>query len=137
MDDQELLSLAASLEALADQSLARVQRAEPARVIGVTANRSGFLRLAAWCLRAAVEPIKLGTGRSRPVQVTLPHGNVVRDETDLVLGFLERQEDWPSPEVMAARGRRRDRFALLSCAILGLVLLFVFSVGIATIVGWF
>ena len=141
MDDNQLIEIAASLEDETADAKTHIKRCKPQHLVGLTANRDGFLRLAASCLRAAAAPIVEDDCRSKPVAISEPHEQVVDDDSDCIICFLQRMETWPEPdeciETRKKRARKNDRVALLTCGVVGFVLLFVIVAGISAIVGWF
>lgn len=141
MDDDELIRIAAALEAEVTDSKSQIKCFKPQHCGGLTANRPGFLRLAASCLRAAAEPILDGDCRSKPVEIPRPHDQVVDDDSDITLCLLQRMETWPEPnEYLEARKKRafkNDKLALLTCGVVGFAILFVIIAGVTAIVGWF
>ena len=72
MDDDKLIEIARSFEADAVDSKTHIKNCKPQHLVGLTANRAGFLRLAASCLRAATEPIVDDGPSSISPRVDLP-----------------------------------------------------------------
>ena len=134
MGDDKLIEIARSFEADAVDSKTHIKSCKPQHLVGLTANRAGFLRLAASCLRAATEPIVDDDCRSKPVDISQPHEHVVDDDTDSVICFLQRMERWPEPneyiEARKRRARKNDRWALLTCGIVGFVVLLFIVAGV-------
>jgi hypothetical protein len=141
MDDNQLNEIATLLEVDAADAKTHIIRCKPQHLVGLTANRAGFLRLAASCLRAAAAPLIEGDCRSRPVHILEPHEQVVDNDSDCIICFLQRMEVWPEPkEFIKARTKRtlrNDRWALLTCAVVGFIVLFVIVAGITAIASWF
>lgn len=141
MDENRLIEIAASLEDLSADAKTRLQRCKPPHCVALTANREGFLRLAVSCLRAAAAPIPENDCRSAPLELTEPpHHQVADDDSDCIIAFLQRMETWPEPmELMEARDKRarqNDRWALVTCGVVGFVILLVLIAGFAAILGW-
>lgn len=141
MNDDRLIEIATSLEADAVDSKTQIKRCKPQHLVGLTANRAGFLRLAAACLRSAAEPIRHDDCRSKPVEISRPHDHIVDDDTDSVICFLQRMETWPEPnehiEARKRRAHKNDGWALLTCGIIGFVLLFFIVAGVMSVISWF
>ena len=141
MDDNQLIEIATSLEDETADAKTHIKRCKPQHLVCLTGNRAGFLRLAASCLRAAAAPIVEDDCRSRPVEILEPHKQIVDDESDCIICFLQRMETWPElNEFIEARKKRalkNDRWALLTCGVVGFVILFVIVAGITAIAGWF
>jgi len=141
MEADKLIDIATTLETEAIESKSQIKCRKPQHCAVLTANRSGFLRLAASCLRAAAEPIMEADCRSKPVEIISPHDQVVDADSDVVICLLQRMETWPElNEYIEARKKRalkNDRPAILACGILGFALLFVIVTGIMTIMQWF
>lgn len=141
MNSKRLIEIASTLENDAANSTTHIKNCKPQHLVGLTANRAGFLRLAASCLRAAAEPIAEDECRSKPIEILQPHDQVVDDDSDSIICFLQRMEVWPEPnEYIEARRKRaikNDRWALLTCSVVGFVLLSVIVAGIMAILSWF
>ena len=141
MDDNQLIALAASLEAESAEAKTHIKRCNPHQMASLTANRAGFMRLAASCLQAAAAPIAEEDYRSRAMQILPPHDQIVDHDSDLIIGFLQRMETWPeSNEYLEARKKRalrNDNLALLTCGVMASILLFIIVAGITAIAGWF
>ena len=133
MDETDLLSVAKSLEAQANDPKSHMGHCNPPHMVGLVANRDGFLRFAALCLRAASSPIANDSELSRPVEPSEQHEQIVAAKNDVMIGFARRREEWPETnayiDTMVESRRRSDRFALFGCAtvvvlvILGVVFL--------------
>ncbi len=141
MNDDKLIEIATSLEATVIDSKSQIKCCKPEHCAALTANRSGFVRLAALCLRTAAEPIPEGECRSKPIEIASQHDQVVDHASDVIICFLQRMETWPETneyiEARKKRALRNDRPALLACGIVGFAILFVIILGISTIIGWF
>ena len=142
IDADRLIEIAATLEDNAVDSKTHIKQCKPKHLVGLTANRAGFLRLAASCLRAAAEPIVEDDCRSKPVSISEPHDHFfVDDDSGSIIEFLQRMETWPEPleyvEARKKRASKNDRWALFTCGIIGFVILFVIVAGVTAIVGWF
>jgi len=141
MDDSQLIDIATSLEDDAVDAKTQIKQYKPQHLIGMTANRASFLRLAASCIRAAAAPIVEGDCRSRPAEISDSHEQVIDDDSDCAICALQRMETWPEPsEFIKARKKRAlrgDRVALFACSVVGVVIFFVIVAGIMAIVGWF
>ena len=142
MDDNQLIEIATSLEDDTAEAKTHIKRCKPQHLVGLTANRAGFLRLAASCLRAAAAPVLEDDCRSTPVELLEPpHQQIVDDDSDCIIGFLQRMETWPEPnefiEARKKRALRNDRWTLLTCGVVGFVILSVIVAGITAIAGWF
>jgi hypothetical protein len=140
MDDKQLNEIATLFEVEAADAKTHIERCKPQHLVGLTANRAGFLRLAASCLRAAAEPLNEEDCRSKPLQILEPHEQVVDNDSDCIICFLQRMEVWPEPkEFIEARKKRTqkyDRWAILTCGVVGFIVLFVIVAGISAIATW-
>ena len=81
MGDDKLIEIARSFEADAVDSKTHIKSCKPQHLVGLTANRAGFLRLAASCLRAATEPIVLCNPVARGHRRSLSPGSHVHNQT--------------------------------------------------------
>ena len=133
MDETDLLAIAKSLEAQASEPKSHMGHCNPQHMVGLIANRDGFLRFAALCLRAASAPITNDSELSRPVEPCEQHEQIIAAKNDVMVGFTRRREEWPETNAyidsLVESRRRSDRFALFGCAavvilvILGVVFL--------------
>ncbi|MCO6045740.1 hypothetical protein NG895_17725 [Aeoliella sp. ICT_H6.2] len=100
MDDAKLIEIAETLETENDLSDARsrVARGHPPNYVFPLANRAGYIRLAAWFLRAAALPSKAVEG-AKQVFIDESLQQILLDKNDLHIDFLGRDEDLPGPSV--------------------------------------
>ena len=136
MDNSELLSIAESLETLASDPKSHMPHCNPPHVVGLIANRDGFFRMAALCLRAACAPMPEDTNLSRPIEPSEQHEQIVAAKHDVTIGFMRRRDDWPEANAyideLAKAQRKSDRFALFGCA--GVVIVAI--LGIVAVATW-
>lgn len=118
MDDDELLDIAAKLEASTSIDDAKSQLSDGKPWLFLAANRDALLHVASVCLTAATAPVPDDTDRSLPHQ--LEHHQITDSDADHYLGSIQRLETFPpNPERIAEResvDRRRDTYALFGCA---------------------
>jgi len=62
------------------------------------ANRAGYVRLAAECLRAAFAPLKDATGKE-PYTIHADWKELFAEDSDVQIDWLERREDFVAPSV--------------------------------------
>ena len=98
MDDDRLIKIATTLEGDAVDSKTHIKQCKPLHLVGVTANRAGFLRLAASCIHAAAKPIFEDDCRSKPMEISQPHGHIIDGDSDSIICFLQLMETWPEPK---------------------------------------
>lgn len=120
MDETDLLLIAESIETQASDPKSHMGHCSPPHMVGLIANRDGFLRLAALCLRAASAPIENDSEFSRPIEPCEQHEQIIAAKNDVVVGFARRREQWPETSAyidsLVEARRRSDKFMLLGCA---------------------
>ena len=133
MDDAELRQIADALDVAADEPAPKPQISQTNSLLWVTVNRTACLRFGAAFIRAATEPIIEGDCRAKPISID--HEQVCESETDSTIGAIQRIDKLPdSPDSRAWQkpgARRNDRVALLGCAVVGFVVMFLTVSGIA------
>ena len=134
MDKTDLLSIAKSLESQVTDPKSHIGHCNPQHMVGLIANRDGFLRFAALCLRAASAPIANDSELSRPIEPCEQHEQIIAAKNDVMVGFARRREEWPETnayiESLVESRRRSDRLALFGCA--AFVILVILGVAFLT-----
>lgn len=142
MDEQALRQLIEDIDALSIEGEPRSHTfpmpnfgkpADPDRYMFVTANQAGLVQLARIFLVAADSPTDTEAG-ARATTVDEPLIQVLDDPGDMAIGWVQRVEIVPVSDEVHARRRneewKRDRFALLGCAFVGLFLVFLMMSGV-------
>lgn len=132
MDESQLIALAERLEAENDLSDARShwRRGHPADALVPVANRAGFVRLAAWCLRAAASPPE-NTEDFKPVILDKSLFQVRNDKQDFEIPFMQRSETLPGPATKPSKPMiPQTQIEVLGCiaALAGMIFVFVLGV---------
>jgi len=142
MDESQINEIADRLDSLAgsDPADIRTVGGKPASCLFVFGNQTGFLRLAACCLRAAVSSL---TDDSRPVTL----GDSVHQQFDpaekqsFVFGFFKRVESFPDFDKTLEERRRKaeitDRWFLFGCALVAFLFLMPFFIGVGVLIATF
>ena len=133
MDETDLLSIAESIEAQASDPKSHIGHCNPPNMVGLIANRDGFLWLAALCLRAASAPIENDSEFSRPIEPCEQHEQIVAAKNDVLVGFARRREEWPETiDSLVEPWRRSDKLMLLGCATFVILLI----LGVVSLTTW-
>lgn len=138
MDNEELRRIADIIESTADLGGATSkldQGKSPA--LRLTANRAGFLRLAAMFLHAATLTIPDDDCRSKPLAVDQRLEQIGGTDADRFIAFAQRMETWPEAEAMIEQRKRRtlknDLLPLLGCGLVAFVVLLFFMIGVGVV----
>ena len=121
----------------AAEGKSRIVPLDAPRLVSLTANQTGLLRLVCTLLRATTEPILPDDCRSRAIEIGSTHLHQVgEDQSDLAVVFVQRMETWPEPTEIKNRrckSRMRDRVVLWGCGLVAFILIAIFTAGVATI----
>ena len=99
--EERIQQMAAEVERISPKEPARVRikiyggGADESRL---EANRAGYLRLAAECLKATYAPFSDASGKE-PYTVRADWRELFTDDSDVQIDWLERREDFVAPSV--------------------------------------
>ena len=100
----------------------------------IQANQKGYLRLGIEFLKAAFAPKKSDKKTKNIIDSGIQ--SLTSDESPIRFDWLERKESI-SPPISSKPGGFKDAISLLGCGIVIFIVMFIFILGITTMVGWF
>jgi hypothetical protein len=126
MDDNELLDIAARLEAACGYETACSKLSGEGTELWLTGSRDGLLRFATALLQAAAAPIP--DGETHGESAFTEHRQIVECETDYFLRGVQRFDGFPDPT--KATRKYRDGCALAACATFSFAILSLLLSGV-------
>jgi hypothetical protein len=140
MDDDKLRMILAELndQLTGGEARSQITIAKPACYVCLTANKHGLVSFARTFLTAALLPESDHDSASNlsTTQLDQSHVQIARSDEELALGWIEHAHEVPMSEENIAAVRRQawrnDRFFLLGCGLIGFVMMFLMTTGIAT-----
>ena len=134
MNDEEIAAIAGKLDEATQSAhcvVKIVQHGGGADESYMTATQGGYLKLAALCLRAASSPLK-----SESKMVDLENDDVIHEDSDTQISWLERDETLHTPEYVAPQLSTREKMtgALFGIGCFVFALIIIASIGVGLFV---
>ena len=132
MEDNEIIEVAERIEKALPPDVAVVkymQHGGGPDESHIIANRVGYLRLAAFFLRAAVAPHE----KQGSALIDIDSSDILDEDSDIGIGWLERREDF---EKVEWKETLSDKFSSIGCAVCSFALFAFLIIGIVTVINW-